>query len=127
LAEDAAAKRVVQDSHVTHFEKKHEEEMRAIRVAEQAAEVVQEEYKVHFYDYESPFSRHKRHFCLELEREGTRVLRTCRKSSKHRRCPEEPGLSADSAEGTRKEVSEHIRYVRTVVNGVSGMVLPSKT
>ena len=55
MAEDAAAKRVVQQSHVTHFEQKHEEEMKAIRVAEQAAEVVQEEYRVRFHDYESPF------------------------------------------------------------------------
>ncbi|KAF8727723.1 hypothetical protein AX14_007074 [Amanita brunnescens Koide BX004] len=42
--EDAAAKRVVQQNNILHFETKLESEMRVVRVAEQAVELVQQEF-----------------------------------------------------------------------------------
>lgn len=50
MTEDAAAKRVVQQRNISHFEQKLADEMKVIRNAEQAAELVQEEYKVRYSD-----------------------------------------------------------------------------
>ncbi|KAK2465406.1 hypothetical protein APHAL10511_002760 [Amanita phalloides] len=45
VVEDAVAKRVVHQNNINHYEKKLEDEMKVIRVAEQAAEIVQEEFR----------------------------------------------------------------------------------